>query len=452
MKNQIILVPSKLMDRNNKRNECGLIRMNEKSRSNLGLSNDKSVELWPNTNTNDRINRNRSLKIYKAYSDDIKHLDELGMSEEEKSRTAFVTLKVFNFICSSRISTSDGKNKDAKENVWIADSIEDTVIGADPEFVLVKDGTFQRASSVPGFNFEGELGSDGPLAEVRPFPEIEIKPFIENIRNIFQNNSQRRVIDEFDWIGGCFFYKNADEHGNAIGGHAHIGTPIQIKHMIDKSSGEFRSGVLTQSVFSCLQKVLDEYISVPMVRVDGKQSSVDRRLHYGGFGDFRTDNGRLEYRTLSGSWLIHPRLAEAVMGSVKAVSDAFFKMAENMEYNIDSFIPEEYIAYHNEYQNDDANQLFDMEYEDWNTIEIVKSMDATKSSIKMIDILNNGNIKFDKAFFSNIKKKFESLSTYNKYREFVDLFLEIIQLPLKELKKIDNNIKHNWLEGKEFIV
>jgi len=49
MKNQLILVPSKRMDGNTKadRNEDRLIRMGERARENLGLKNDKSVELWP---------------------------------------------------------------------------------------------------------------------------------------------------------------------------------------------------------------------------------------------------------------------------------------------------------------------------------------------------------------------------------------------------------------------
>ena len=58
MKAQLILVISSQMDSNKKqgRNEDGLIRMGAKARENLGLSKEKSVELWPDSgNSEDRI-------------------------------------------------------------------------------------------------------------------------------------------------------------------------------------------------------------------------------------------------------------------------------------------------------------------------------------------------------------------------------------------------------------
>lgn len=442
MKNQLILIPSKKMDNNQKdgRKESQLIRIGGKARENLGLKNDKAVELWPDSDANGRINRNRLLQIFQAYSDDLKKLKESGMSLEEFNRVGFVTSNTFKYICGRSSKTNE------KENTWIADTVEDTVIGADPEFLLVsKDGVVQYAAEVTGFGFEGPLGSDGPLAEIRPPPAVSVKDFIHNIKDILENDSKRMAIMPYDWMGGCFL--TGQDRSFAIGGHAHIGTPTQASQLTNKYGDEANKFKLL--LFSCLQKVLDEYISVPLIKVEGKEDTVQRRQHYGKFGDFRTDCGRLEYRTLSGIWLSHPKLAEAVMGSVKAVSHAFYKIAQSKDYNKNLFIPGKTDSHF----DFDPYILFDQRDTDsWKTIEIVKLMRATKSSSEMIDILQKGQIRFDKAFFNSLTNRFRSLSTYKEYSGYIDAFIEIVSLPHAELTEIDRNIKHNWLEGKEFII
>jgi len=437
MKSQLVLVPSKRMDDNRKdgRNEDKLIRMGEKARNDLGLKNDKSVELWPDGNDiSGKINHNRLALIFQAYSKDLKELKQSGMSQEEFNRVGFVTTRTFKFIC--------GNKNVNKDDIWLADSIEDTVIGADPEFALIKNGEIEYAGNVPDFVFEGHLGSDGPLAEVRPEPAIKIKDFVNNIQKVFESDPQRNYIMGYDWIGGCFFNSPNQQREFGIGGHAHIGTPAQVAELINNIN---RNNIKSM-IFACLQKVLDEYISIPMLKIEGKDDGVRRRHHYGKFGDYRTDHGRLEYRTLSGMWLVHPELAKYTMGSVKAVSHAFFKLAESKDYSDDLFITEDMG------RNFDSYSLFDQRDDKWKDIEIVKAMGALRSAAEMIDILDKGVIKFDKIFISDLKKKFKSLSTYNMYSEFIDAFIELVSLPVTQLKKIDRDIKHNWLEGKEFII
>jgi len=438
MKSQLVLVPSKKMDINKKsdRNEDKLIRMGEKARANLGLTNDKAVELWPDDNNiNGKINHNRLTLIFQAYSEDLKELKESGMSQEEYNRVGFVTTRTFKFIC--------GIKNTKKENIWLADSIEDTVIGADPEFALIEDGEIQYAGSVPDFAFEGHLGSDGPLAEVRPDPATNIKDFVNNIQKVFESDPQRDYIMKYDWIGGCFFNSPDQQREFGVGGHAHIGTPAQLAELFNNG----RKSGIKNMVFACLQKVLDEYISIPMLKIEEKDNGVRRRHHYGKFGDYRTDHGRLEYRTLSGMWLVHPELAKYTMGAVKAVSHAFFKLAESKDYADKVFMPS------NVNKNFDAYAMFDQRESDiWKNIEIIKAMGAVRPSTEMIDILDKGIINFSKAFISDLKKKFRSLSTYNMYSESIDAFIELSSLPLLQLRKIDKNIKHNWLEGKEFII
>lgn len=434
MKSQLILVPSEKMDSNQKqdRNEDKLIRIGERARKNLKLENDKAVELWPDGDIKGKINHSKLLNIFQAFSSDLKKVQRDGMGLGEYNRIGFVTTKTFKYIC--------GNKKDPKSDIWIADMIEDTIIGADPEFMLIENGDVQYAGSVSGFTHEGELGSDGPLAELRPAPAIGIDDFIGNIKEIFKSNPKRVHILDYDWISGCFF--NSPSHGRefSIGGHAHIGTPAQVTSTLANNK-------LKLILFSCLQKILDEYISIPMLKIEGKDEGTRRRHHYGSFGDFRTDHGRLEYRTLSGLWLAHPRLASAVMGSVKAVSHAFYKTAESKSYNKKLFTTEETSS-----NNYDIYSMFDQRSDVWKDIEIVKDMKATKSAAEMIDILEKGQIKFDKEYISALTKRFRSLNTYSIYAKYIDMFMEILSLPGTELKKMDKDIKHNWLEGKKFII
>jgi len=70
MKASVILVISERMSTNKKKDryEDKLVRMGEVSRENLGLRGEKTVELWPEGSSEDRINRSKVLEIYQAYS------------------------------------------------------------------------------------------------------------------------------------------------------------------------------------------------------------------------------------------------------------------------------------------------------------------------------------------------------------------------------------------------
>lgn len=441
MKSQLILVTSKRMDSNKKdgRYEDRLIRLSEKARSNLGLSDDKTVELWPDNNTpKDRINRSKILKIFQAYSTDLAELRESKMSGEEYNRVGFVTTKTFNYIC--------GQKTKKVNSIWIADTIEDTVIGADPEFALIDNGTFTYASHIDGFCFEGELGSDGPLAEIRPAPAVDIEDFVDNITTILRTHKNADLIQSYDWVSGCFFSYDTDNktYSYCVGGHAHIGTPAQVGDKIKESQK------IHMSLFACLQKALDEYIVIPMIKIEGKDNTTNRRCSYGRFGDHRTEHGRLECRTLSGYWLAHPELAKAVMGSVKAVSHAFFKIAEENGYKDSLFLTEEM-----ERARDTQSPAFHFwsdNFDKWSELEITKALKATKSSAEMRAILDRGDITFNRQFCDGLKKKFRSLPTYREYSKYIDMFMEIVSLPTAELKEIDCNLKHTWVDNKKFII
>jgi hypothetical protein len=444
MKAPLILVVSERMDKNKKkdRNENKLIRMGEKARQNLGLKGEKIVELWPEGTTRDRISHSKALEIFQAYSEDIKKVKQT-MSEEDYNRVGFVTSQIFNFIC------KDSRKK--KENIWLSDTVEDTIIGADPEFLLLDENcNVKYAAEVEGLGFEDILGSDGPLAEIRPEPAIEVNDFIKNIHDILNTHDNTDLIQKYTWLGGCCY--NLPRYGSndvsdtqwTIGGHIHIGTPAKLAKAISNSEGTYGS-----SVYACLNKILDEYIAIPMMKADGIHNSIERRKAYGNYGGFKINTGRLEYRTLSGEWITHPKMAGMVIGAVKAIAHAFFKILDEKDYKRTTVMTKSQQSSSNAFS---AHTFYDTNFCYWKNIEIMKIFNAMENSSTMYKILQKGEIEFRKTFFENLKKKFKSLMTYREYSDHIDAFLEFVSLPNKLLSSRDKDLRHTWVEGKEFIM
>jgi hypothetical protein len=435
-----MLIVSDKMNSNQKqdRYEDRLIRMGERARNNLGLKDEKSVELWPEGSTGDRINRSKVLDIFQAYASDLKKA-KMTVSAKDFDNVGFVTSRIFKYICRD--------NRKKKDNIWIADTIEDTIIGADPEFLLMNgDGTIKYAAEVNGFDHFDTLGSDGPWAEIRPEPAVDISDFIHNIRNILNNHKNVELIEKYQWLGGCYYYglqEGRNERSWPLGGHIHIGTPARLARSID-SLGKFYE----IAVYSCLDKILDEYVSIPAIKIDNKKMSNLRREEFGEFGDIRTDHGRLEYRSLSGEWLTHPKMAEAVVGTVKAIAHEFFKILDEGDYK------HAMIMTKRQQSSDDEDdfEFFQHDFNYWKNIEIMKYFDAIKSSSDMIEILNRAKIEFNKQYFTKLKAKLRNLSVYKNYSKYIDAFVEIVSLPSNVLKDRDKELKRTWKGKAEFVI
>jgi hypothetical protein len=448
MKAPLILLISEKMDNNKKkgRYEDRLIRMGEKARAALGLADEKTVELWPDGSSLDRINRSRVLEIFQAYSSDLKDAKE-RLPEKDYERIGFVTSRTFDFICHDKRKKFVGKRV-LKENIWIANTIEDTVIGADPEFLLINsDGSVKYAAEVGGFSHTDILGSDGPWAELRPDPDVDVGAFVDNIREILRHHKNAELIQKYSWMGGCYYYaprEGGNERAWPMGGHIHIGTPAKLAAAIREADQDIYSAAL----YGCLAKVLDEYVAIPMMRVDGVEESTRRRGQYGYYGDVRMDHGRLEYRALSGEWLTHPKLATAVIGTVKAIAHTFFKLLDEASYKRSMFMT----ASQQSSIHPNELLLFDDSFASWQNIEIMKALGATKTSKTMREILHRGKIKFTKPFFDRLSKRLKSLSGYREYSEFIDAFIEIVNLPNDLLFERDKDLKHTWVGNKDFVI
>lgn len=435
MRKKLVLVSSEKMDGNRKesRNENGLIRMSATTRDYMGFHDDR-VELWPvGSSGEDRLNKSIMLKIFHAYSEDIKKVKkdiERGeMSKEELKRVGFVTTKIFNRIC--------GDNKAVSSNIWISDDVHDTVMGVDPEFLLFRPDENVVVSANDVLPHNGEIGSDGAMAEIRPKPEITTKKLVENMAKIFKDNIDNGNIRDYRWIATCFH--RDDRRGYPVGGHIHVGSPMQIAVRSDAVKGNF---------YHVANKIIDEYITVPLIKLDGPDGAGRRSPEamfsgFGGFGDFRTDHGRLEHRSASGIWLLHPAVARAVLGTAKAVIDEIFKLIADNEFDAEYILP----------RGIGKQNLYYADFDGWKNIPLAKDMNCVESSGWM----KNTMAKSDKdvinaTFVKNLHTKLKELSTYKEGAQYIDGLCEILKLKYSEISKLERDIRKTWTNKKKFIV
>ncbi len=446
MKAPLILVVSDRMDSNRKsdRNENGLIRLGVKARRSLGLSDEKVVEVWPNTDTNGRINRSKSLEIFQAYSSDLRKAKE-SMNADDFERVGFVTSTIFSYVC------KDGRKN--KENIWLANTVEDTVVGGDPEFMLFnEDGNIMYAARINKLSHSDALGSDGPLAELRPDPAIEVEDFVNNIQNILTDHPNIALIDPYEWVGGCHYSGPAsgqlpgEEREWPVGGHIHLGTPANLAQKISSFGTNY-----SRAVYACLQRILDDYVAIPMMKLDGKKNGMKRRKSYGYFGDHKTDHSRLEYRTLSGEWLTHPELARIVIGTVKAIAHAYFRAIEDGGFKHSLIMTKKHQEV-SEWHSHNGLAFFSESFDQWKNIEITKEFNTTSNSGAMRTILHKWEIEFKKSYFDELKAKYRSLQTYGEYADYIDKFIEVVRLPQNVLNEREKGLKHTWVGNSNFII
>jgi len=425
---KLIIVQSASMDSNKKkdRNEHSLIRMSKVTRNTMDFDN--SVEVYPVTkSTEKRMKGAMLLDIFQAFSTDIKKLRAEGFTDTELNNVGFVTTKTFNKI--------NGVTKESSGNIWVTDDIADTIIGADPEFLLFdNNGEVIRANNVLGYH--GPIGCDGAMAEVRPMPAIQPEELVENMEKLFKTKELVEAIEPYNWMAGCYYKDSARDY--PLGGHIHIGNPIKVANM-DSS--------IRRRFFTSFNKILDELLAVPMIKIDGSSLGRARRTEcsmgkYGYFGEFRVCNGRLEYRTLSGLWMMHPTLAIMVLGTAKAIIDEVFRHVADKEYKPTYTCPSKF---------NDTN-VWKKDFDLWAQIPLCKDLGCTKSSDKMIELLHNSSatkitVPYLKSWYGRMKK----LSTYKQYGKYIDGLYEILKNSTKTFNNYDKRIQSNWLEDKKFL-
>jgi len=428
---RLILIPSELMDKNTKegRNENGQIRMSKAAREFMGFF-EEQVEVYPDTcEAEKRIKGAILLNIFHAFKEDIKKLnDNKKLTKEEFLKIGFVTTKTFRKI-------TDGSQAKQHKDIWIANDVNDTVIGADPEFLLFDDkGNVVRANNVLGY--QGLLGCDGAMAEIRPKPAIVPEDFIDNIRSIFENTDLTAPIKSYDWRAGCYYKDSVRDY--PVGGHLHIGNPSQIAGLSMENRERF---------FKVVNKIIDELLSIPMIKIDGVSLGRARRTEcangkYGYFGELRLCNGRLEHRTLSGLWLMHPTLALCVVGTAKAIIDEVYRLVSHNNFNMVYMFPETLLG----------KQLWSATFNRWDEFPLANDMGCVTPSSVMIELLHNSSAtKIDKAYLIAWHNKMKKLSTYKSYSKYIDELFDILNNDTETFDKFDKSLQKNWIGKSKFL-
>ncbi|EFM12062.1 hypothetical protein PaecuDRAFT_0742 [Paenibacillus curdlanolyticus YK9] len=172
------------------------------------------------------------------------------------------------------------------------DHARELLIGADPEFVLLRaNGRIVSADRYLGRT--GGAGADAllvrnrlmyPIGELRPDPSPSPDGLAHSIRRQLARADARVKDRSLRWAAGAM-----PVPGVALGGHVHLsGVPLT----------------------SRLLRQLDYYLALPMAMVEPERGRA-RRPRYGQLGDFRQQpHGGFEYRTLP-SWLASPAAAKA---------------------------------------------------------------------------------------------------------------------------------------------
>lgn len=428
----LLLMVSDRMDANKKdgRNEHALLRCSSTTReaigntiSTLNLLGDKSSV---------------SLNIHQAYIDDLKLLkinDKLPIADV--SKVAFVTTEIMRKL----IGNTDLKVVPIKCGV---PKLKPTLLGADPEFLLFNnDGNIVRAVNV--IQKAGKIGSDGAMIEVRPDPSTDPKDVVENIRSIFCNKHLTEPVSKYKWVAGIYHKDVVRDY--PVGGHIHIGNPENI----DKISQDAK-----KSLFAVLNKILDELLALPMIKLDGAELGKARRSEckmsvvgtsgYGFYGEWRPCQGHLEHRTLSGLWLAHPKLSEYVLGTAKAIADAAYSYVVARGFSVEAFK-------HPDINHHDHKYLYGSGFDSWADIPLAKELDCISGSGLMANLLNNSRASsITSKFLKDWYVKLQRIETYNEYASYIDGLYEVLCLTPRSLSKLDLDIKKNWVDGNAFII
>lgn len=445
---EVIIIASERMDSNQKegRNENQLVRIPKKTRQVMNPK-DTTVELYDaKRKALTRFVNSRVLKIHQAYSSDIKKANSLIKSgilrQSDKDKVCFVSTDTFKRITGKRKMVDSAK-------VWIADSIVDTLVGADPEFVLLdRQGYIVHARDVMGgrSTLTSPLGVDsyGLQAELRPEPEVNPEALIRRMGDILKNDRLAPSIAEYGWKA-CSW----DRFG--IGGHLHFGTPKMLEQKKDAKFG----------FFVVATRLLDELVALPLCKIEA-EGGVNRRSNsrFGRHGDFRKDTGRLEWRVPGGDWVAHPDLAGAVVGTSKAVCEEVHRLIDASGFENDFIVPKKYrggdwAAYKGAAVNQDrAGRVHfwtgSWEYRtkgqnDWAAWPICESFGVEKSSAEIAYELHNCVPKKDtlKVAFRALR----SMSTYRDYKKQIEKFIEVCSKQKKTLARINRDMKATWLNG-----
>jgi len=428
MEKKIILIPSQKMDNNRKedRNEQILLRMPKTVREHLD-ANGEGLEI-----SGDGVN-SINFGTFKAFAEDLKTATTI-LPEGALERVCFVTTKNFKAL--------GGKDQPFIEVAKFEEAALNLLIGTDPELLIMQNGKVINAGNVLTNNKQAKFGADGAMAELRPDPSLTPDGLVKNIKKILAAHKDMEGISKLDWVSAC--YVDSADRDYPVGTHIHIDNPKKVANL-DKET--------RLRLFAVTNKIMDELLTIPMVRLDGPTGH-SRRAHckmsthngfnhqqygkgYGFFGEWREANGRLEHRSLSGLVLARPDLCGAVFGTAKAIAEAVYAEAIKNKLNPAFILPAKF----------DAKAIYSDNFTAWADIPLAETFGCVTNSKAVADTMNKScRIEVSPNYIKKWLKRMRTLPTYKKFAEEIEALGDMLSCSANTLDSIDKNIKTNWKE------
>lgn len=208
-----------------------------------------------------------------------------------------------------------------KLNKTIVERVDNLLIGCDPEFFLVHRPSESIINGAIYFSnaTNRQVGSDGPLMELRPHPNLDSYKVVENIRNLLISAKKRIIsnkhisdnygIENILMVGSSYYNKLS------AGFHVHFGIPPS---MLDTSSIDVKTAV------NQISNILDYYVGIPSVLPEHMVDSNRRtrtEVSYGKPGDWRLQFPTFEYRVPGGFLLSDPVLTKGLLSMSWVIMD-----------------------------------------------------------------------------------------------------------------------------------
>ena len=173
--------------------------------------------------------------------------------------------------------------------------LNDFLLGADPEFIVVEEGHIKQFTGRPEMNVPWGLDHSNWVIEPHPKPEFSVRKLIQNLKVSF--NDFATVTPTGKWRAGAWIH--APERTITLGGHVHVDRPSCTKAQRDALDlfTQHLEGLDILPQTECVER---------------------RRSTYGHYGDIRTEHGHFEYRTMP-SWLFSQRVTKLCLIGTKLI-------------------------------------------------------------------------------------------------------------------------------------
>lgn len=355
-----------------------------------------------------------TLEVKKAYQSDLsilkKMIEKGTLTEEEASIVGFVTQAVWETIHGGK------PGKENTPNAWVSDTVANITIGTDPEFGLYKEGELFPANSVPALDLISPVGCDNFAVEIRPDAHTDHKVVAKNAIKLLKETGAK-LLGDFDWrataggIGGGIF--------RPFGGHIHIGVPKLVKT------------TTPLNLYTTTMDVLNDLVAVPLVNLDVHFGHERRNLgtKYGNPNKTDairvTEEGRWEWRVLSGVIMASPSLLEAVLGVTKACVEHTYSTLADGNFSNDA------LANFSKEENKAFTKL------------------GRFPKQQVIDLLvSSPKEGLDKDTMSKCITRLKGLDNYSQYKDSIDTFSAFVKT---KASKLDFSMKSAWVDGKDIL-